>query len=313
MLSKVVQLSETDQLAQFFANWQGEIEQLSRGRFEGRLRVVRGNAIRIATVAFNQRVALRGRDRSGWIAFYPVIDRRSTNSWLGCRLRPGQIVVAGSDHEINHCSLKEAFDWCVHLRPDDLTDAARTLQNSNVFALPHTPAAYSLPPDTVTELIGQLDRMLNLGLVSPAFLESSECHSLEQECIQLIAAALSSSTGPPENLAFSTRSQLVCRAEEFLRTRLSAPVKMVELCSAIGANDRTLRFAFRERFGVGPMTYFKLLRLNAVRSRLRKDSHLSISMAAEEFGFRHLGNFAYDYRQLFGESPSETNRSPSHS
>lgn len=310
MSSKVIELTEIEQLAQFFANWQGQIDQVSRGRFEGMLRVVEGNTVRVAAVAFNQRVAFRGRDSSGQIAVYPVIDRRSTNSWLGCQLRPCQIVVGGPGHEINHCSPKQTLDWSVHLRAEVLTDAAHLLRNADVLALPHNSVVYSAPPDAVAELMRQVNRMLNMGLVDPAFPEVPECHSLERECIRALVAALAWPADPPQRLPISTRSQVVSRAEEFLRARLSDPVPMIDLCGAIGANDRTLRLAFQERFGVGPMTYFKLLRLNAVRSRLRKDPKVSIREAAEEFGFRHQGNFAADYRRTFGESPSETNRSP---
>lgn len=310
MFSRALQLTEAEQLAQFFANWQGQIEQISGGRFEGRLRVVGGNAIRVATVAFNQRVALRGRDSSRQIAVYPVIDRRSTNSWLGNRLRPGQIVVGGPDHEIIRCSPKEASDWSVHLQAEVLTDAARGVKNADVLASPCTSMVYTVPPDALAEFMRRLKRMLDMGLADPAFPESIECQRLEQECIQTLATALLQRADPPERFTFSTRSQLVSRAEEFLRARLGDPVGMFDLCSAIGASDRTLRLAFREHFGVGPMTYFKLRRLNAVRSRLRKDPKVSIREAAEEFGFRHQGNFAADYRRTFGESPSETNRSP---
>ena len=37
-----------------------------------------------------------------------------------------------------------------------------------------------------------------------------------------------------------------------------------------------------------------------------------VAEIAESFGFRHLGQFAADYRELFGERPSETiRRAPS--
>lgn len=84
---------------------------------------------------------------------------------------------------------------------------------------------------------------------------------------------------------------------------------MIDLCQETGANDRTLRLAFHERYGIGPMTYFRFLRLNAARVKIRTDPLLTIAEAAAEFGFHHLGNFAADYRRLFGISPSETNRS----
>lgn len=83
------------------------------------------------------------------------------------------------------------------------------------------------------------------------------------------------------------------------------------MCRELGASDRTLRLAFRDRFGLGQMVFFKCLHLNAVRSQLKADPLAVFADAALEFGFHHLGNFAADYRKLFGERPSETERSGS--
>jgi transcriptional regulator GlxA family with amidase domain len=52
------------------------------------------------------------------------------------------------------------------------------------------------------------------------------------------------------------------------------------------------------------------IRLNAVRRRLMATSagELSVSTAAVDAGFDHLGHFAGNYKQLFGELPSLTAR-----
>lgn len=93
-----------------------------------------------------------------------------------------------------------------------------------------------------------------------------------------------------------------------MRSRLGDPLSAVDLCHELDVSDRTLRLAFLERYGVGPVTFFRFLRLNAVRSRLRANQEIAIADAAREFGFHHLGNFAADYRRLFGVRPSQTER-----
>ena len=39
---------------------------------------------------------------------------------------------------------------------------------------------------------------------------------------------------------------------------------------------------------------------------MRKSSTYSVADAANEWGFWHMGQFAKDYRRMFGELPSET-------
>jgi transcriptional regulator GlxA family with amidase domain len=68
--------------------------------------------------------------------------------------------------------------------------------------------------------------------------------------------------------------------------------------------------AFRERFGIGPKAYLLRQRLSRVRAALvAAPIDTVIADIANEHGFWHLGQFAKDYRTMFGELPSETRSS----
>ena len=58
-----------------------------------------------------------------------------------------------------------------------------------------------------------------------------------------------------------------------------------------------------------PKKYVKCLRLARVRERLLKADKVErptvIELASEQ-GFWHMGQFAADYRKLYGELPSES-------
>ncbi len=123
----------------------------------------------------------------------------------------------------------------------------------------------------------------------------------------IVAAIFPATDRAPEHSS-AARSHLFRRAEEFMRAHLSNPVGAIDLCRELGVSDRSLRRTFRERVGLGPMAYFRFLRLNAVRTRLQAAPEVAIADVAGEFGFHHMGNFAADYRRLFGERPSATLR-----
>jgi AraC family ethanolamine operon transcriptional activator len=72
----------------------------------------------------------------------------------------------------------------------------------------------------------------------------------------------------------------------------------------IGA--RTLNTAFQEVTGESPMQFIKRRRLNAARHALSTGKAESVKSTALDHGFWHLGRFAHEYRNLFGEGPSET-------
>jgi AraC-like DNA-binding protein len=86
------------------------------------------------------------------------------------------------------------------------------------------------------------------------------------------------------------------------------------LCEIGRVGERTLQYAFRERFGLTPAAFLKARRLAAVRNRLLRadQGEETVGDASAALGFWHLGHFAADYRRAFGEAPSETlRRAPS--
>ncbi|UCH73333.1 MAG: helix-turn-helix domain-containing protein [Rhodospirillales bacterium] len=122
----------------------------------------------------------------------------------------------------------------------------------------------------------------------------------------LISAAADAETYDDRS-APSVRAKSVKRAVDIMRDRLDEGVSIGWICAESGASWRTLTRGFRERFGIGPKAYFNRLRLCRVRSELLQGwAAASVADAANAWGFWHMGQFARDYRRMFGELPSET-------
>ncbi|MDV7145676.1 helix-turn-helix domain-containing protein [Tropicimonas sp. TH_r6] len=81
-----------------------------------------------------------------------------------------------------------------------------------------------------------------------------------------------------------------------------------DMLKVANVSERTLQYAFRERFGVTPGAFIKAKRLTLVRSALRRadPDDSSVGEVAARFGFWHVGQFAADYRNAFDEVPSKT-------
>jgi AraC family transcriptional regulator, ethanolamine operon transcriptional activator len=106
----------------------------------------------------------------------------------------------------------------------------------------------------------------------------------------------------------SARQRIVRRAEAYLFANAARPVYTEELCVALGVSQAALREAFDATYGVSPHRFLKLRRMSMVRATLLLDSGRwrSVKAAALSHGFWDLGQFAHDYRAVFGEAPSET-------
>ncbi len=94
--------------------------------------------------------------------------------------------------------------------------------------------------------------------------------------------------------------------EDYMRSRLFAPLALADLAKAAGVSARTLNILCHRHRGVAPMVLLRNMRLEAARARLLGDPLASVTEVALEYGFGHLGRFSAYYRERFGELPRET-------
>jgi AraC-like DNA-binding protein len=110
-------------------------------------------------------------------------------------------------------------------------------------------------------------------------------------------------------------SKVVKRAVDLMHAHPEKAWDTPGLACATGVSVRTLQQAFKRAGLPPPLTYLRRLRLHRVHAELTRESAGTVTVAgvAGRWGFLHMGRFAEQYRQLFGESPSETLRAPSES
>jgi len=79
---------------------------------------------------------------------------------------------------------------------------------------------------------------------------------------------------------------------------------------ALGISASAMADAFHAAFGMSLHRFLKLRRLSMVRTAIRaataEGSGMLVKTIALSHGFWHLGQFAHDYRKLYGETPSGT-------
>lgn len=110
--------------------------------------------------------------------------------------------------------------------------------------------------------------------------------------------------------AWQSWRRIVIGIEAYLNAHAARPIYTEELCAELGISAASLGAAFHGTLGISPHRYLKLRRLSMVRSALRAaDGAVPlVKTVALDHGFWHLGQFAHDYRMMYGETPSETVR-----
>jgi len=95
--------------------------------------------------------------------------------------------------------------------------------------------------------------------------------------------------------------------EAWIESHLGEPITMGTLCRVAGVGERCLQKSFLYRRGIPPMRFVAERRLLAAHQWLADASRAAtVTEAGLRFGFSHLGRFSVSYRELIGESPSQT-------
>ncbi|WP_395695014.1 AraC family transcriptional regulator [Nocardioides sp.] len=109
----------------------------------------------------------------------------------------------------------------------------------------------------------------------------------------------------------STGRPAVRRSMDYIEQHLAEPITMADLAAAAGMSTRSIQAGFREDLETTPIAFIRDRRLDRVRHTLMEAAPgegMTVTAAAERWGFTHLGSFSVLYRRRFGESPSETLR-----
>jgi AraC family transcriptional regulator, ethanolamine operon transcriptional activator len=195
----------------------------------------------------------------------------------------------------------------VRIRQDVFAACAQAMNrpelNSQFFAL----NCFYLP-ETLPPLRAYLHQLYALLRQQSVLLSKPDFQQLIlQDFLPLLIAALPSQPEHGPVKAFR-RSDLVKQADDYMQAYLDQPLTLTDLCQALGTSSRALCYGFQEMFGMSPMAYLKILRLQGVYRILKatEPGQKTITEIASQFGFYHLSYFAQDYKQMFGELPSET-------
>jgi AraC family ethanolamine operon transcriptional activator len=131
-------------------------------------------------------------------------------------------------------------------------------------------------------------------------------HGLGAEILRTMARCVGREGGrcPPAR----ERSACLRVAMDLIKEYGADGLTVRELCSRIRCSERTLQYAFKEGYGMGPKAFLQAWRLHRVRRDLANPSRRAAPIAdvANRLGFWHMGQFAADYRRMFGELPRET-------
>jgi AraC family ethanolamine operon transcriptional activator len=275
---------DLEQLQTCFEGWDVELIQLGPRRQTGWASLSSSRVIRVHA---GRSVVIRGTT--------PAVDeclllslQEAPVRWLGQPISGSRFALAGGRARVD-LFLPYDATLCLITREAPARPAARRMQL--LTATSESMAALLACIESTPE-----DRDL--------------ARALDEPLASQVRTVLETSVPTPETSMRTQRAAAVARACRFIDSYLGRPIGLAELCARCDVGVRTLEYGFRQFYDTTPIGFIKSQRLSRTRAALARAGAqpVSISAIARRMGFTHMGQYAQDYRSLFGESPTMTLR-----
>ncbi len=253
--------------------------------------------VSIVKFGFSRRVHQIGASPKGQITFgIPTLSRLT--DWNGTSIKTPPFLSFGSGDEFDCISDSGFGGYTVTLEIENAMQIGSRLG----IAVPDAEFGVFLISAVRSDRSSALLSCIQLLLEDPRSAEQDETCLIE-ELLQIAVGDEVDLNEPPQK----RKAQALSAALDRMTANPYENVPISEVSGDTGVSLRTLERAFNEKFGIGPKAYYTRLRLGRVRGLLLEHGKsISISDAANRFGFWHIGQFSHDYRRCFGELPSAT-------
>jgi AraC family ethanolamine operon transcriptional activator len=302
-----------DELAENLLGWDLEFTRLDRGPFGGKILQVSGEEFQFSSFSISCRHEQQGAPPPDFKTFGILSSMSPAIGFRNRQLGQEGIAVFPSGEEID-----------VHAPPGwgafELSFTENLLESVSQrmglplledilvqkdFALCH--------PKALVELklwLQEMHQQFSAHLCSP--LSKSFMEQFISEVPRRFLNTIASSYPTVFRHSLRQRDRAIKKIKEFLTEFPDVPPTIADLCEVAQVSERTLEYAFQERYEMTPNTYLRFYRLNGVHKSLQAvdPASTTVTKVATDWGFWHFGHFTSNYRKLFGEPPSDTLKKP---
>ena len=286
--------------------WDLESTQLSAGPTEIRYDQVTLADVTVARLRIKQSVRDLFTVPNGFVVF-TITRADAPIIWLGRQFRPSLMRI-----------LRSGIDHCVVLPPGwdayEITVPERLIEEDKLLPPPfwedaQQPEHAYLPlvDPAACRLIQGLDAAFASSAEADGFRAGVSCPQFRNFVVHGLLEAAEAGfnargSGRPIQ---ARRPDLVTKVADLVESNLDGNLSVDRISRELNISSRALNYAFRANLGVSPYRYVLTRKLCEVRRQL-KTSDEPITEVISRYGFETPSRFRRQYRNLFGEHPSET-------
>jgi len=249
--------------------------------------------------------ALRARENT---LSFGLLDSDNPTTWSYDQIIPNDaLIIFPHDDCIRGMSPVGFRGNGIHFAKDYTRELAELVFRRPLHALVPASGAFQLDRQKLNLLRAEIHKWQQLEACSAD--SRPKIDSRREESLALAVIDALFDEGNADKVDSASTQGFVTKALEIIHDSELDSISAAELCAETQCSQRTLEKGFSNRFAVTPKKYINCLRLSRVHKGLlnfeAQGCDSIIELAASQ-GFWHMGQFAADYRRIYGELPSDT-------
>ena len=296
-----------EELATLARQWKADFRQLSSPQAVHQVVQVMIDGLLMSRGRFGCHLQQYGETPSGSRTFALLEEDCSPVYWFGRQVGPNELLIFPADGEIQATSRP---GFCNHTFSVNIVDLEDFFERSGGPDLQRGlgPEATAIPlaPSHLRRLKEHLRRVS----FDPRVLQQSLLlyDAYRDKLFNLLLAIFRDRAEPGSSPGVRTRRYLIRDIVRAVENHRDERITLKALSTAGQMPERTLNAVFRRELGITPAAFVKGYRLYGTHRELwgADPTRTRVSDVANSWGFWHMGQFAADYQQFFGELPKDT-------
>jgi AraC-like DNA-binding protein len=283
---------------------QGNVQdyQMEPGNFYGEMTQVVSHQVIVGVSKFNHKIFRTGISKKGYTVFLFPGNIGPEYNWQKSGLSIIRIGLLKSEMHLSSILPKDFFGTPISLNNDYMTELILKLSyEKTLFTSIQQSEFIEISLENAYRIRKIVTELCNSEIVDQ--------EKLIIELPILLIKSLHKIENKIQKETTRTRKAILRKALIFIEQNIDQSLTTKDIYSHVETSERNLRYIFNDLAELSPKKFIKYLKLNkAKKDLINPTDNNKIKDIANRWGFTHSGQFADDYKKLFGEFPSESNK-----
>lgn len=302
--------TDFDQFKQFAVGWELDFKLLSRNNFNAHLNLYSNDTFQLGRTSLGGTIHQNGLAPEGFRTIVFPAGTSVSYNWLHKDVDAKRLLIFPRDRTLESVSFDNFNVYVISVSEQRLHELIESYGFRGVEqAFSGKEKHLYLHPDFLDQFISHAEMFLQFSNNTHANMTGLDQYRLDSMISKLLFKVLKyvdRTYEVSQNDIVRKRDIALKKVLNYIVETPNKNLSIRDLCKTSNVSERTLEYAFLEKFKVSPSQYIKAYRLNMVKNELfkLKGQNVLISDTASKFGFYHMGQFSADFKRHFGINPS---------